>query len=86
MACGTPVVAFDVGGLRDVIGDSDGGILVPGRDVELLADSIESMVQDDTKRREMSERAADRVRRLFSLPRHTHECVSRYEHAIERLG
>ncbi|MTJ83690.1 MAG: glycosyltransferase family 4 protein [Telmatospirillum sp.] len=40
MACGTPVVASDVWGTREVIGDSEAGILVAGRTADALTEGI----------------------------------------------
>jgi len=36
MSCGTPVVAFDVGGMKDLIRDDVTGKLVPYKDTEAL--------------------------------------------------
>ncbi len=40
MACGTPVVAFDRGGVSEVIGAGGSGVLVPADDVEAMAAAI----------------------------------------------
>jgi glycosyltransferase involved in cell wall biosynthesis len=50
MACGTPVVATDVGGSAEAIGDSDAGRLVLSRDVGTLADTIARAVSSLTDR------------------------------------
>jgi len=41
MACGTPVVATDVGGTAEVIGAGTAGLLLPRRDVASMAAAIE---------------------------------------------
>jgi glycosyltransferase involved in cell wall biosynthesis len=41
MACGLPVVATDVGGVRDFVADRAGGAVVPPRDARALADALE---------------------------------------------
>jgi glycosyltransferase involved in cell wall biosynthesis len=46
MACGTPVAAFDRGGLAEVIG-ADGGALARAGDVASLADAIERAARCD---------------------------------------
>lgn len=45
MACGTPVVATDVGGVREYLGD--GGLLVPKYDPEGMAASVNRVLSDD---------------------------------------
>ncbi|MFM2330690.1 MAG: hypothetical protein RLZZ26_197 [Candidatus Parcubacteria bacterium] len=49
-ACGTPVIASDVPGLRDSVYDRETGILVPHGNVNLLAAHITHMLRDDSLR------------------------------------
>jgi glycosyltransferase involved in cell wall biosynthesis len=42
MACGLPVVATDVGGVRDFVTDRAGGLVVPRQDARALAAALES--------------------------------------------
>ncbi|MBK8470408.1 MAG: D-inositol-3-phosphate glycosyltransferase [Actinomycetales bacterium] len=55
LACGTPVVAAKVGGLPTAVGD--GGVLVPGHDVGLWADTIGGLLADEAHRDELGRRA-----------------------------
>jgi glycosyltransferase involved in cell wall biosynthesis len=50
MANGTPLVATDVGGLREVIRDGVNGLLVPPRDPIALADALASLLLDGERR------------------------------------
>jgi D-inositol-3-phosphate glycosyltransferase len=45
-ACGTPVVAADVSGLRHVLGQSGGGTLVVGREPEAFAAALLGYLTD----------------------------------------
>jgi D-inositol-3-phosphate glycosyltransferase len=54
-ACGTPVVASDVGGLPHVVEDGVTGSLVRSRDAADFADAVDRILQADTS--EMSARA-----------------------------
>lgn len=49
-SCGTPVVAFDVGGLPDIISDGETGRLVPPYDTSALADAIAWILDDEARR------------------------------------
>lgn len=49
-ACGTPVVASDVPGLRDSVRNGETGLLVPYGDVDALAENIEKLLQDPVLR------------------------------------
>ena len=57
MACGTPVIASDVGGLSFNIEDSFNGYLVPGRDPQALADKILLLLKYKALRDQLSEQA-----------------------------
>jgi glycosyltransferase involved in cell wall biosynthesis len=47
MAVGAPVVATDVGGVRDVVRDGDTGLLVASEDPGALADALVRVLTDD---------------------------------------
>lgn len=57
MACGTPVVASDVGGLSFIVRDGETGFLVPEGDEPALADCILSLLRDPQLRDRLAERA-----------------------------
>ncbi len=57
MACGTPVVASDVGGLSFSIEDGYNGFLVPGRNPQALADKIILLLKYPVLREQLSEQA-----------------------------
>ncbi len=63
MACGTPVVASDVGGLTFSIEDGYNGYLVPGRDPRALADKIILLLKFPILREQLSEQARTWVAR-----------------------
>ena len=50
MACGLPVIATNVGGVREVVLDGKTGFLLPPRDEEALCDAVLTLLQDDRKR------------------------------------
>ena len=58
-ACGTPVVATDVGGLRYVVDDGVTGYLVDGRDAADFAVPVDRILQSDSSA--MSARAVERA-------------------------
>lgn len=53
MACGTPVVASDVGGLSFVVRDGETGFLVPEGNAELFAERISLLLNDPKLRNEL---------------------------------
>jgi glycosyltransferase involved in cell wall biosynthesis len=83
MACGTPVVAFAAGGLVDVIGTNDGGLLVPELDVASMSVAIRALLFDDERRAALGQQAAQRAVREFSLTHHTDKTLKLYERAVQ---
>ena len=57
MACGTPVIASEVGGLAFLVRDGITGFHVPSRDPEALADKIYCLLTDAACRKEMGRAA-----------------------------
>jgi glycosyltransferase involved in cell wall biosynthesis len=66
MAAGTPVVATNVPGIRDVVIDGRTGLLVPARDPKALAAAIRRVLRDDGLRLSMIAAARADVRERFS--------------------
>lgn len=62
-AHGTPVVASDIAGYRDVARDGVEGMLVPAGDATQLAEALRDLHLDPARRAEMGEAAARRARR-----------------------
>jgi glycosyltransferase involved in cell wall biosynthesis len=79
-ACGVPTVAANSPGLRDSVRDGETGLLVPYGDTDAMAAAALSLLQDETRRAEMGERASARAR-SFSWDRTAEEILA----LIERL-
>ena len=80
MASRTPMVATDVGGLRDIFENGVTGMLVPPRDPASMAAAIEALLRDPERRRAVADAAYERMSDF------TIECaVERFEALYERL-
>lgn len=66
MACGTPVVASAVGGLKFSIVSKETGLLVPPQDTDAFAEAIDRILGDDLWATKLRLRASERVQRNFS--------------------
>jgi len=62
MACGTPVVASQVGGLAYLVQDGVTGYVVPDGNPEALADRLGALIQDPQLRRKMGQQASAAAR------------------------
>jgi glycosyltransferase involved in cell wall biosynthesis len=65
MACGKPIIASEVGGIPDMIGD-DAGICVPAGERAALADAMLRLARDNDLRERMGLAARERYEKLFS--------------------
>lgn len=61
-ACGTPVIAADVGGLPDAVGDA--GRLVSGHDADDWATALGELLDDDLARKSLSDKAIQHASRF----------------------
>jgi glycosyltransferase involved in cell wall biosynthesis len=68
MAARCPVVASDVGGLRELIDDGRTGFRVPERDPEALAHAMDSIVLGSADVKTIGAAALEHVRQFHSLP------------------
>jgi D-inositol-3-phosphate glycosyltransferase len=79
MACGKPVIASDVGGLKDTIVDGVTGVLVSPRRPDLLAMELRRLINEPFTRQAMGIAATDRAAMRYSWQRVALETLTVYE-------
>lgn len=77
LACGTPVAAFDVGGIPDMVEHGVNGYLAPVKDVAALADAIEWCV--DPERSGMRKLCREKAEAVFQLGMQAQAYLQLYE-------
>jgi len=82
MAHGRPVVAGDVGGLRDLVVNEETGLLVPPGDVAALRVALTRLLDDAALRRRFGEAGRARIAEHFTWKRFTDETLRAYEDAL----
>jgi MMP alpha-(1->4)-mannosyltransferase len=80
MACGTPVISSDGGALPEVVGDA--GIIVKLRDERMLAEAIDSLIDDEDKLKLLSIQGIKRVEEYFSWELEVKKMVKLYKSLI----
>jgi glycosyltransferase involved in cell wall biosynthesis len=68
MACGTPVIGSDVGGIRYTVCDGKTGYLVPPNDPDALAGRLARVLTDPRHRLALASEGLRRAREHFSWP------------------
>lgn len=77
LAHGVPVVAFDVGGVREWLEDGVTGFLAPELDIAAFSAKLKELYEDPALRKRMGASGAERMREWFSR--------SRFLEAVEHL-
>lgn len=85
MATRTPLVATDVGGLRDVFPGGDGALLVPSGDAQALADGLLELLRAPERRVAMADAAYARLPE-FSAERAAERVGELYERLLTARG
>ncbi len=80
-ASGTPAVASDIAGYRDVVRDGVDGMLVPAGDPVELGEALRALASDPARRERMGNAARERAER-FAWPRVASEVSEVYEQAV----
>ncbi len=68
MACGKPVMASNLPGVRSVVDDGEDGLLVRPGDVDDLAEKIQMLLDDPQRRWEIGERGRAKVEERYAWP------------------
>lgn len=83
MACGTPVVAFNVGGIPDMVRPGITGQLVPPKDIGQLRETILALLDDETMRVEMGINCRQIAEKEYSLDVQATEYIKLYQSLID---
>ncbi|MCB0197035.1 MAG: glycosyltransferase family 4 protein [Anaerolineae bacterium] len=79
MACGTPVIASDVGGVPDLVQHQQTGLLVPPQDPAALQAALRQLLVDSMTRLEMARRCRQWVLDQFTSDRQLEQHLQLYE-------
>jgi len=82
MACGTPVVAFDVGGMAEVASNGANCLLVENRDTEALAAAVIQLIEDQCLRKSVIGGGRETARRLFDYRRNAAQVLELYRRLL----
>jgi glycosyltransferase involved in cell wall biosynthesis len=79
MRAGLPVVASDVGGVREAVTDGHNGYVVPKQSIGSLAEALERLIGDAGERERMGANGRRRFEQRFTFGRMLTETVSLYQ-------
>ncbi len=82
MACGTPVIGADVGGIKHSVADGKTGFLIPPNNPDVLAQKIFELISNKKMLNDMRDNAIRRVNALFTWHKISEMAISMYEKII----
>jgi phosphoheptose isomerase len=82
MACGTPVIGSNVGGIKYTVADGKTGFLVPPNDPDTLAARLAELFQNPALLKRFSRQAIQRVQKFFTWEKVAQMLVEVYEDTI----
>lgn len=85
MACGTPVVASQVGGLAFLVRDGETGFVVPGNDVHLLAKRLVELIKDKELRNKLGNKSAEYAQ-LYAWENISEKMIEVYNQVLEKYN
>jgi D-inositol-3-phosphate glycosyltransferase len=81
MACGTPVIASDVGGLGFLVQDGETGYTLPDGEPDKLCEKLTLLLEDRALRERMGRRAAE-VAQSYDWAKIARQIVDVYEELV----
>ncbi len=84
MACGTPVIASDVGGLKYTVVPQETGLLAPPKNEAVFADAIDRLLGDSLWRQQLGHKARQRVETYFSWDRIASQLSQLYTQLLQQ--
>jgi glycosyltransferase involved in cell wall biosynthesis len=84
MSLGRPVVATRVGGLTELVGDAETGLLVPDGDLDAFASALRALADDPALQQRLGDAGKERHAALFSADRMADDYAGALRAVIER--
>lgn len=82
LACGTPVVAFNVGGVSHLIEHQENGFLAKPFSIEEMSVGISFVLSDENRWRRLSARAGRKIENEFGIHRVAQQYVTLYKRLL----
>lgn len=82
MACGTPVICTDVGGMPEIVEDGKDGFIVPPNDPKSLEEKIKYFLNNPDESRRMGENARKKILTDFTWDAVARRCIEGYSELL----
>jgi D-inositol-3-phosphate glycosyltransferase len=85
MACGTPVVGANVGGIKHSVKNGETGYLIPPKDPQALASKIDHLLSNKMLLKKMQANCLKRVHKLFTWKKIAESVANVYEEVLKTV-
>jgi D-inositol-3-phosphate glycosyltransferase len=85
MACGTPVVASRIGGLRYTVRDRETGLLVPAKNPQAFAEAVEYLLDNSALRSQFGHRGLRSIQQRFTWTNVAKSLANLYNNVESRV-
>jgi glycosyltransferase involved in cell wall biosynthesis len=82
MACGTPVICTDAGGMPEIVEDGENGFIVPLNDPKRLEEKIRYFLENPDESKRMGENARKRILEDFTWDAVARRCIEGYSELL----
>jgi glycosyltransferase involved in cell wall biosynthesis len=86
MSCGTPVIAFNIGGIPDLVQNEVTGFITPENDLQAMAEKIIELVKNNQLRENMSEKCRQIISDHYSLEIQAYNYLNLYQDLLNRFN
>ncbi|WP_231943296.1 glycosyltransferase [Calothrix sp. NIES-3974] len=86
LACGTPCVAFDIGGISDMIEHKYNGYLAPAFETKELANGVNCVLEDNQRHQVLSENARKTVVTKFTQEQQAQAYTQLFADILQSVG
>jgi glycosyltransferase involved in cell wall biosynthesis len=86
MACGVPVLSYNVGGMSDLIEPSSNGVLVPLGQLETLISSLSELIGNPGRRSHLAQSCRETILQKFTQEREIAQMLEVYASSVERFA
>ena len=84
MACGTPVICTDVGGMPEIVEDGENGFIVPLNDPKSLEEKIKYFIDNPEQSKRMGENARKKILADFTWGAVARRCIEGYNALLNK--
>ncbi|MEM4640997.1 MAG: glycosyltransferase family 4 protein [Candidatus Pacearchaeota archaeon] len=85
MSCGAPIIASNVGGIRDLINNNTDGLLVKPKNSKEIAEKIMLLLHNKKLREKIGNNAQKKAKKEFNKEKHVNKILEIYSFAIEKF-